>query len=1847
MGLYEDPTIVDDASDKSVIEQHLCSELPLQSVPGLQTPLELTCNLLDSNVDHFNMPVQACSANYIEVIETHRDALASECDNAVMTVFEKTLNDDAPACLRGCTQIKVSNLDSEGLCSEEKPQHEGDGEMTSGFTLGDDFPMHFIQQEQKDGKRNIFSSEGHVIAISEDKNYDAGSLPDTCNHLSDFRHSEMSWESEPTTDLPVGCDQKSEDVEIMRIADPLLDKGEALCGIKAGACKHISIPQGSEVPSDVLYTEIKRLNYQLHDQKYGMGCNSLSEERVRDFVDEENINDTCVLATQGHCRSLGSSHVAGSPHKVTLEQTIDKSDADHCVEDVAAVVEQNIDVVKEINVEMIKSILPIEGNTGNLKDSTTETTTDCSFEKPFPFSQESDLPNVVLISSNLSKGVLDLLAKDDNCSINSGSAVDNSGHTGNEGKDVAKVDSIPEVKCPYIVSFPSRRNNQRSKSGHKIKTERASRKCNKACVPHPGGGMKIILEAARKKRSCISKPARSSIWGLPGSIKQFFEQGNEFQVSEVMCHGLVKARVSHQSGKVNGNDISSSSLSLTQNPYASSTRLRLKIKLGKVDLGCSSVLVPEVVDGLASAPNMDKDALLRNGQIANNHSERAAITDKSDGDVKEPCVVPPEGVVVELRESANNKGMDPGTSPISEVINAIPEVQVGERHNEDLDTVLGSNKELTSPVNVTRRKTGKKNDKLSHIVEDGSESSPGANRAQHSKNNGCRKNSSVVACSGELFTSSIDVNALSNSSSSKELSMEPLLIAGDLLHGASTETFKVKSSVEIETACCQVVNGGLLESRGIENVLSSAKSPGCKLPKSLKSGKVSKAKSKASDLTSRKETAYTPRDKQRKPVNKSEVKGKVLSDQAVCEAKDHPETENGINGNCKLDDTGKINAGEDCVASLDMVPSVGLGEQQLSLHKAWVCCDDCHKWRRIPAALADQIEETNCTWTCKESEDKAFADCSIPQEKSNTEINAELGLSDASGGEDNHEDCTNYRELENRHAMVFQESTFTHIFTNEFLHRSRKHQTIDEIMVCNCKPPPVGQLGCGKKCLNRILNIECVQGTCPCGDLCSNQEFQKCSYARLKWFKCGKKGYGLKALEHISKGQFLIEYVGEVLDNFTYEDRQREYALKGHRHFYFMALDKHEVIDASAKGNLGRFINHSCDPNCLTEKWTVNGEMCIGLFALRDIKQDEEVTFDYNYVRVFGAAAKKCYCGSPQCRGYIGGDPLNSEVIVQGDSDNEFPEPVMLTEDGELEDGIPSTNCFDNIDRQTARHKLKDRNRLDKSMTAIGWDRTQQKESSVNDSSAISEPCLFKKTSRLKGSVKRAKVAEVNANRLPVPSVKLKKVMEGSSNGRFEAVQEKLNELLDGDGGISKRKDAPKGYLKLLLLTAASGERVGGEAIQSNRDLSMILDALLKTKSRAVLNDIINKNGLQMLHNIMKQYKRNFKKIPVLRKLLKVLEYLAASKILTSQHILGGPPCVGMESFRESMLSLTEHEDKQVHQIARSFRDRWIPRPYRKLGYINTDDSRVESERNLNPNRFSISQNHGREQDARPTEAIDCVQQSMLVTTSVDAGAQEGSSALSQDTCEINGTKKRKRKSRWDQPAETKPEDVPSGFSCPHQSQNAVLKSTDRALPNAGYSVSPDAVIGHLKEKFNSRLPVSYGMPMCAVQQHGIAHAEIAESWVTAPGIPFNPFPPLPPYPRDKKDRQPSNSPNAETINQSGQGRGQNTGGLAGCSWDDIVPSTTASNLENEDSSFEDNKHVSKRMRCSSYDLGKRYFRQHKWNNSKSLPWHRNTWGCHGNNSRTSMCSIGVGCAPHESKTTCYSEGATSRAEKG
>lgn len=84
-----------------------------------------------------------------------------------------------------------------------------------------------------------------------------------------------------------------------------------------------------------------------------------------------------------------------------------------------------------------------------------------------------------------------------------------------------------------------------------------------------------------------------------------------------------------------------------------------------------------------------------------------------------------------------------------------------------------------------------------------------------------------------------------------------------------------------------------------------------------------------------------------------------------------------------------------------------------------------------------------------------------------------------------------------------------------------------------------------------------------------------------------------------------------------------------------MSISKNEVIDPTYKGNLARFINHSCDPNCETQKWHVLGEVCVGIFTLKDVNEGEELTFNYGF-DIMKTTFQKCLCKTKNCKGYLG-----------------------------------------------------------------------------------------------------------------------------------------------------------------------------------------------------------------------------------------------------------------------------------------------------------------------------------------------------------------------------------------------------------------------------------------------------------------------------------------------------------------------------------------------------------------------------------------------------------------------------------
>lgn len=210
----------------------------------------------------------------------------------------------------------------------------------------------------------------------------------------------------------------------------------------------------------------------------------------------------------------------------------------------------------------------------------------------------------------------------------------------------------------------------------------------------------------------------------------------------------------------------------------------------------------------------------------------------------------------------------------------------------------------------------------------------------------------------------------------------------------------------------------------------------------------------------------------------------------------------------------------------------------------------------------------------------------------------------------------------------------------------------DELMACECRQQVDengNNLACSEEsdCINRLTFIECTNSRAhSCGQDCQNQRFQKRQYASVDVIKTEKKGFGLCASKNVAHGTFIYEYVGDVIDEGVFQKRIKTYEERGIKHFYFMMLQKGEFIDATMKGNLARFCNHSCNPNAYVDKWVVGDRLRMGIFAKRDIQQGEEITFDYNVDR-YGANPQKCYCGEKNCVGVLGGKIQTESAFIR------------------------------------------------------------------------------------------------------------------------------------------------------------------------------------------------------------------------------------------------------------------------------------------------------------------------------------------------------------------------------------------------------------------------------------------------------------------------------------------------------------------------------------------------------------------------------------------------------------------------
>ncbi|XP_043479533.1 histone-lysine N-methyltransferase ash1 [Leptopilina heterotoma] len=196
-----------------------------------------------------------------------------------------------------------------------------------------------------------------------------------------------------------------------------------------------------------------------------------------------------------------------------------------------------------------------------------------------------------------------------------------------------------------------------------------------------------------------------------------------------------------------------------------------------------------------------------------------------------------------------------------------------------------------------------------------------------------------------------------------------------------------------------------------------------------------------------------------------------------------------------------------------------------------------------------------------------------------------------------------------------------------------KPTTLYESQSCECKP----ESACGDECINRMVFSECSPQFCPCGEKCKNQKIQKHDWSPgLQKFMTEVKGWGVRTQKSIKSGEFILEYVGEVVSEREFKSRMATiYA--NDTHHYCLHLDGGLVIDGHRMGGDGRFVNHSCEPNCEMQKWSVNGLPRMALFASRNINPGEELTYDYNFALFNPTEGQQCRCGSNGCRGVIGG----------------------------------------------------------------------------------------------------------------------------------------------------------------------------------------------------------------------------------------------------------------------------------------------------------------------------------------------------------------------------------------------------------------------------------------------------------------------------------------------------------------------------------------------------------------------------------------------------------------------------------
>lgn len=107
---------------------------------------------------------------------------------------------------------------------------------------------------------------------------------------------------------------------------------------------------------------------------------------------------------------------------------------------------------------------------------------------------------------------------------------------------------------------------------------------------------------------------------------------------------------------------------------------------------------------------------------------------------------------------------------------------------------------------------------------------------------------------------------------------------------------------------------------------------------------------------------------------------------------------------------------------------------------------------------------------------------------------------------------------------------------------------------------------------------------------------------------------------------YIADYEGERITSDEAMVREADPTREG---VYTFWLNDETVIDGYDKGNVLKYLNHSCTPNC---SYVITEER-IMVYARQEIAPGSELTIDYDYDPDIDL--EPCLCGTDSCRGFI------------------------------------------------------------------------------------------------------------------------------------------------------------------------------------------------------------------------------------------------------------------------------------------------------------------------------------------------------------------------------------------------------------------------------------------------------------------------------------------------------------------------------------------------------------------------------------------------------------------------------------